>query len=157
MVDLINLLAGPVRIKTVGKKVYDFSDTDPSIPVWLEGGDGEQIHILCNSSIDYSLFELQFVFQKGLISIEDGGLFWRIRTPGESGLFKGYRSLDRGMEKKGMYLSVMSKAVENLYEAIVFERPILSPGDNALEIQMICEAIMNKATSNESKKGNLND
>jgi predicted dehydrogenase len=141
MIDLLHLLIGGMKIVKVGKPVEDFFQSDPAVPVWLEGPIGLPIHIACGYAADYSIFEIQFVFSKGMLTMEDGGLFWRERRVIDSDTFKGYRVLNEGVRRAGKYPSAMKQSVDNIHRAITKGEPLISTGDSALLAQEICEKI----------------
>lgn len=145
MLDLLSLLVGPMNIVKVGKPVHDFFPDDPTIPVWLEGANGLPIHLACGHAKDYAIFELQFVFSLGVLTMEEGGMFWRERRAKDSSTFKGYRVLDEGGRRAGAYPSAMLHAIDNIYHAIYQGKPLASTGESALEVQRICERIKRQA------------
>ncbi len=141
MLDLLNLLIGPMEIVKVGKPVKDYSSEDPSIPVWLEGVEGLPIHLACGHAEDYSVFELQLVFSKGVLTMEEGGMFWRERRIIDSDTFKGYQRLDDGVRCAGEYPRSMLQAIDNIYNAIIDDAQIASTGKSALEAQRLSQQV----------------
>lgn len=141
MLDLLYLLFGPLEIVKVGKPISDFFPDDPTIPVWLESKDGLPIHLVCGHAGDFAFFELEIVFSGGVLTMEDGGFFWRERQVVENGVFKGYLSLEEGARRKGQYSLAMSAAVDNIYRAIMGGDLLASTGESALVAQRICSQI----------------
>jgi predicted dehydrogenase len=141
MIDLLHLLIGSMKIVKVGESVQDFFQNDLTVPVWLEGPKGVPINIACGYAADYSIFEIQFVFSRGMLTMEDGGLFWRERRVVDSNTFKGYRVLNEGVRRAGKYPSAMKQSVDNIYRAITKGEPLISSGDSALLAQQMCEKI----------------
>ncbi|MDX2478483.1 MAG: Gfo/Idh/MocA family oxidoreductase [Gammaproteobacteria bacterium] len=141
MVDLLNLLVGPVEVVQVGKPVQDYFSDDPTIPVWLEGNQGVPIHLICGHAEDYAVFELELIFSAGVLAMEEGGMYWRERRAIDSDIFKGYRMLDEGVRRPGGYLQSMLKAVDNIYRAINQGAPLASTGATALAAQKVCEKV----------------
>lgn len=141
MVDLLHLLLGPLRVIGVGTPVYDGFDDDPSVPVSLLTDTGIPVSLTCGHAHDYSLFELQIVTESGVISMEDGGLEWRVRRSIESPFFRNYRCLDSGSERvAGALRGAMLAAVHEVYRTAHGERALTSTGHNALAAIRICEA-----------------
>lgn len=145
MLDLLHLLVGRMEIVKVGKPIRDFSPDDPTVPVWLEGEGGLPVHLVCGHAEDYAIFELQMVFSQGVLTIEDGGLFWRERRAESSEAFKGYRMLDAGVRRAGGDASAMCGAVDNIYQAITRGDELASTGESALVTQRVCERIKQQA------------
>lgn len=145
MLDLLHFLVGPVSVVNVGKPVSDYLPNDPTIPVWLENEQGVSIHLACAHAEDYADFELQLIFSLGVLTMEEGGLYWRERRAVESATFKGYRKLDDGARYAGEYPHAMVKAIDNIYRAIIRDDVLVSSGESALLAQRMCEKIKQMA------------
>ncbi len=145
MVDLLHLLFGPLDVQVVGSPVYDGFPDDPSVAVTLATSDHIPVQLSCADARDYSIFELQIVAEKGVITMEDGGLLWRIRHVVESPTFLNYRSLDAGVRKVGSLPGATLAAVSEIYASLTSGRTISSSGENALRSQRVCEAIRDRA------------
>jgi len=141
MLDLLHWFVGPVKIINVGKPVQDFFFSDPTVPFWLESDQGVPVHIACAYAGDYAVFELQLVFSFGVLTMEEGGMFWRERHAVDSDTFKGYRKLEEGVRRPGEYPQAMLQAVDNIYRAITQGAPLASSGKSALAAQRVCEEI----------------
>jgi predicted dehydrogenase len=141
MLDLLHFLVGPCEIFKVGKPTVDFFSNDPTIPVWLEGLNGLPIYLACGHAEDYAIFELQMVFSQGVLTIEDGGFYWRERRVTNSEIFKGYRMLEGGIRKAGGNALAMREAVDNIYRTITQGDVLSSTGESALVVQRVCERI----------------
>lgn len=145
MLDLLHMLVGPMEISKVGKPIYDFFPNDPSVSVWLYGHEDLPVHLTCAHAGDFAVFELQLIFSHGILTMEDGGMFWRERRVKDSDIFKGYRTLSKGVRKNGQYSHAMLQAVNNIYQAITVGEPLASTGDSALSAQRVCEQIRAQA------------
>lgn len=141
MIDLLHLLVGPMRVVKVGKPVEDFFQDDPTVPVWLKNEQGIPIQLSCAHAADYAVFELQFIFSRGILTMEDGGLYWRERQIIDSDIYKGYRVLSEGVRRAGQYPRAMMQAVDNIYDAITKGTQLASTGETALQAQQMCEKI----------------
>jgi predicted dehydrogenase len=141
MLDLLGLFAGPLEVIKAGKPVEDYFADDPSVPAWLEGGHGLPIHLVCGHAADYALFEIQFIFSRGVLTMEDGGMHWRERRAVDSDTFKGYRNLDAGVRHAGKYPHAMLQAVDNIYRSINNGEALASTGESALAAQRLCGQI----------------
>jgi predicted dehydrogenase len=141
LLNLLQFLVGSLEIIQVGKPVFDFFPEDPTVPFLLEGANDVPVNIVCGHAEDYSIFELQLFFSKGVLSMEGGGLFWRERWTESSQVFKGYRTVDGGTQKNGGYSLAMVGALDNIYQVIKSGHILYSTGESALNIQSICERI----------------
>lgn len=145
MLDLLLLLVGPMDIVKVGKPIHDCFPNDPTIPVWLEGPRGVPVHLVCGHAKDYAVFELQLIFSHGVLTMEEGGMFWRERHALDSEIFKGYRMLEEGVRRAGGYPRAMLRAVDNIFHAVNQGDLLASTGESALAAQRICEQINQQA------------
>ena len=141
MLDLLHFLVGPVHILKVGKPFNDYLFNDPTIPVLMESEQGVSIHLACANAEDYAEFELQLIFSLGILSLEEGGLYWRERLVGESASFKNYRVLGNGKRYMGECSESMLKAIDNIYRAVTSNEVLISSGDTAILAQRMCEKI----------------
>ena len=145
LVDLFQQLLGPLKVKGVGQPINDFWETDPTVPAILLAEGGQMVTLNAAHATDYSLFELQLVMERGVITMEDGGMTWRVREPVESVHFSGYRTLIQSQCYEGGYLQTMSRAVANIHEAICSGEPLVSTGVTAYQAQRICADILEMA------------
>ena len=145
MVDLLHQLLGPLTLLDAGLAVADFWPDDPTVPALLQTETGVPVHLNTAHAGDGALFELQLVCEKAVITMEDGGLQWRLRRVKDSPHFAGYRVLDAGEQREGDYLKATSQAVDNLYQHLSGGAPLASTGHSALAAQRLCEQIRRKA------------
>jgi predicted dehydrogenase len=145
MVDLLHMLLGPIRLIAAGRPVWDFWDDDPSVPALLQSDNGVPIHLAVGHSSDYALFELMLITERGEITMCGGGQTWTVRTPRDSAVFAGYRTLGDQETSEGGYDHAMLKAVANIADALVSDAKLASTGGNALAAQHMCESIRSAA------------
>jgi len=150
MIDLLQCLVGPLQVQTVGKAIYDHWTEDPSIDCVLRTESGAPVHINVADARDYAIFELQIITEKGVISIEDGGSTWRLRKAQPSTDLDGYQFLNQGETTHQLQSDAMTNAVANIWEALAYNKPLLSDGSNALKAQLVCEQIKQMAMPKNS-------
>ena len=141
MLDLLHLILGSLELVKAGQPVDDYLPDDPSVPVWLQGAGHCPIQLSCGNASDFALFELQFIFSSAVVSMENGGMFWRERLPIDSEEFKGFRVLDEGSRKTGGYSKAMLRACNNIFEFVSHGNSLMSTGETALVSQQLCERI----------------
>jgi len=143
LIDLLINLFGAIELCWVGSPVYDYdNNNDPTIPFSLKTKSGVFAMVSCANANDYSFFELQFVFSKGVLLMQDGGLKWQKLSPINSQLFNGYKVLDRPPSFLGGYQNAMAMAVDNIYSFLVEKQPLLSDGANSIKVQQLCNQIL---------------
>jgi len=145
MLDLLLGLFGPLRIASVGNAVADFFPDDPTVDVTLHTEQGQPIQLNVAHAQDYTLFEMQIVTEKGVISMEDGGARWRFRHGKPSEQLAGYRFLNAGEWVAPLGSYVLTGAVANIFDALQSGIPLASNGSNALQAQALCEQIQQMA------------
>lgn len=145
LIDLLHCLVGPLELLHAGSPVHDFWPDDPSVPALLETTGGVPVTLNCSHAADYSLFELQLALEKGMVSMEDGGLRWRTRHAVASEQFAGYCALTAGESREGHYLQAMGNAAANIYDAVTSGAALASTGETALAAQRLCERIARAA------------
>lgn len=145
MVDLLHLLLGPVEPMAAGAGVWDFWPEDPSVPALLRTAQGVPVTLNVGHAADCSVFELQLVTEKAVITMEEGGLAWRVRPIVESPDFKGYRSLSAGERRAGEYAQAMGRAAANLHAAITQGEPLACSAASAQAAQAVCETLRRMA------------
>lgn len=152
MVDLLQLLLGPVQPLAAGLPLWDFWPEDPSVPALLQTADGVPVTLHLGHAADCAVFELQLVTERAVITMEDGGQAWRVRPVVESPSFKGYRSLAAGERRAGEYALAMRRAAANLHAAATQGQALASTADSARTAQAVCEALRRMALDRASAK-----
>jgi predicted dehydrogenase len=141
--DLLGLLLGPLSVQAAGRPIDDMWSDDPSVPAMLLARNGIPVSVSCGFAQDFALFELQIVFEAGIVSREDGGFSWRLRHVVDSETFQGYRGLDRGETVAGTLAQAMLGAVEEIHSSLTQGGAFSSTAENAIAAQRICETVMN--------------
>ena len=143
LIDLLYYLLSDLEIVATGDRIYDFNKNDPSLPVMLRSSNCNSINLIATNANDFSLFEIQFIFARTILTMKEGGLCWHLRTLKSSDVFAEYQVFDEGHEFKGEYPSVMVRAIDNIYQTLTSDEPLACTGDFALRAQNMCEAIVN--------------
>lgn len=144
LIDLLELLLGELTITSIGRATNDYLEDDPSISAVLETNDGVPINLVTGNAKDYSLFEIQFIFEKAMVTMQDGGASWYLRERAESNVYSGYFSLDSGKQELGAYAEVMENAIANIHGHLFESEALLSTAKNSLVAQRLCEDLRNR-------------
>ncbi len=146
MVDLILFLLGTVKVLGTGSPMYDYWPEDPSIAALLETQNNIPVTLNIANARDYAIFEMQFVLEKAVITMESGGMTWSHRTIIESLDFPGYRSPGSSSLQPGRYREAMVCAASNIYNVLTSkDAEIPSTGATALQAQTLCQEIRQQA------------
>lgn len=151
LVDMLHLLLGPLEVQWAGPPVHDFWPQDPSVPAHLLACGSIPVHLGVSHAADYALFELQIVTQAGIVAMEEGGLWWRVRKAAPSSRFTGYHTIDGGQRIAGEYEQAMAGAVANLHAHLLTVAPLSSTGQTALLAQQVCEIIRHAAPAEDAQ------
>jgi predicted dehydrogenase len=151
MVDLLLRLVGPMELAATAGLRHDFWHDDPTVAaLLLTRNGGAPVYLNPADARDYAFFELELVCENGVVRMESGGMGWRIREAMASGQFKGYKTLGQAVEREGLYPQAMSRAVSDIHSHLAEGRAIISSGEEALEVQRLCEGILEAAMSSHA-------
>lgn len=145
LLDFLNYLLGELEIVACFSPLNDFFEDDPSISALLRSKHNTPVHLVTAHAKDYSFFECQFVFSSGVLSMQEGGMYWLHRSTKESERFTDYIIVDKGIYKKGALDYSFSHAVDNIYNAVCKDAVLNSDGHSALRVQVLCETLLKKA------------
>ena len=151
LVDLVQMLLGPLELVAAGAPIDDHWPDDPTVPALLHSRSGVPVTLNPAHAADYAVFELQLFTERGLVAMEDGGAGWRIRRIVASPHFKGYAVLDGGQRASGEYHASMLAAVTNVHEALTRNAPLARTGETSLAAQRLCERIGREAAACASR------
>lgn len=141
LLDILLYLFEDLEIIAVGEKDIDYNKRDPTIGALLKTRDQKLVHIVTGNAKDFSFFELQFVFELGVLVMYRGGQSWGWRDISTSERFDSYLELNDEKLLAGTYDLAMSKAIENIYDFLMFRKSIKSTVETALKAQQFCEQI----------------
>ncbi len=141
LVDLLQMLLGPLELVAAGAPLFDHWPDDPSVPALLQTRLGTPVTINAAHAADYAIFELQLFTERGTIAMEEGGSGWRVRRVVGSAHFKGYTVLDNGQRVAGEYNASTLAAVGNIHDALTRGAELASTGETALAAQRLCDEI----------------
>ncbi|MFJ9450924.1 Gfo/Idh/MocA family protein [Herbaspirillum sp. NPDC101397] len=150
MIDLLHLLLGPLHVLAAGAPIVDMWKDDPSIPAFLMTENAVPVFLNCGYAQDYALFELEIVTEHGVLTMEDGGLAWRIRRTVDSPTFNGYKNLNHGSYSPGDLQAATLAAVREIHQVLTQGGTLSSSGENALAAQRVCESIRTMANRSQN-------
>jgi len=145
--DLFQMIFGQLNVISVGRPLLDGRACDPSFPIFFESNSGIPIMLNVGDSLNYSLFEMQIICDHGIISMEKGGLSWRIRYPKVSSNFRGYKALEDEKMVMGTLGDAMYAAISEIYMHLNRGEKLSSSFANALAVEEMCEYISNLVKS----------
>lgn len=145
-IDLLHFLLGEtLRIDTVLSSHLDGVPQDPSVSAVLRGSRGTEVHLVALDGRDFAAFEIQLAFAGGIISIEQGGLYVRLRHAKASEHFSGARVAELGESRATGYGTGLVEALSDVARAIETGSSPASCGASALEAIRITAALRDAA------------
>jgi predicted dehydrogenase len=142
MIDLLQLLLGPLALDKVLHQREDFSATDPTVDAALRTKQGVPVYLIGDDSQRYARFELSIACEGGVVEIEDSGFRIRRRAVGPHRYFPRVQHLDEGTTEATGLPRAMANAVDNLYAAVTCGEPLRSDGQNAIAAHTLCDEIL---------------
>lgn len=133
MTNLIDLLVGKIEKTEILEQFNDFFENDPTKTVILNLKNNKKIIMQGINCNDFTIFELDLVFQKSRIRILDGGQKIELYEVKENEKYKGYRNL---VLKETINTGIdfaMLNAVENIYQHLKNNAPLKSTVEQAYE------------------------
>jgi predicted dehydrogenase len=141
LIDFLRYMIGEIKETTTFNYDFDFYKDDPSISAivkFQKGGTFTMSNIPCGN---YTIFEIELLFEKARIRIIDSGFKIEIDEVLNNSLFKGYRNLVKRAEINTSLGNAMENAVINIYNNLSFDEELkctLEDGYRALEV---CEKL----------------
>lgn len=141
LIDFLRYIIGEIKETKTFNYDFDFYKDDPTISGILKfqnGGVFTMNSISCNN---YTIFEIELLFEKARIRIIDAGFKIEIYEVANNSLFKGYRKLVKKDEINTSLGNAMENAVINIYNSLSFNEKLkctLEDGYRALEV---CEKL----------------
>lgn len=145
MIDLLVQLLGKVQQINALHTIVDHNPDDPCVDAFLIMGDGVRVHLVVGDARDYPIFELMLVTEKGVVSIEQGGLTIRQRPAIDSPLFAGHRVIEDRPSQPGGAEAAMMAAITNIHDHITSGTPLASTGVTALASEQVCNELASAA------------
>ena len=145
LLDLLLYLGFTIRrIVSQSPRFIDYKKNDPSPSFMLTVNNKNPISIYAISSRQYSIFEIDLLFEKGRVRILDSGLYIEEYKIKSDPTFKVYKSLRLEQATKTSINRALYFTVNNLYGIITGKEDALCTIKDALVTQKVCEKIQNQ-------------
>lgn len=137
LIDTLRYLFGEIDEIMALSGRFDWNKNDPTIDAFFRFDNGIHAHILGGDERRYSIFEIDILFEKARICLEEFGNKMVIYRPAANKRLHGYNELKPAgsyeLNKCGI-----SNAVTNLINAIDGKDELICSGKHALATQKIC-------------------
>lgn len=141
-IDLLMFLLGPLRPIAVTEIIHDYRREDPTLSARLETSEARPVYLIgCDSRMHFP-FEVDIIFEKGRVTVEDLGYRLRRRRLRPHPLFLHQVVLDDGVWVNTELPNALPNAVTALHDHLNEGTPFVSDGISALATEEICGALM---------------
>ena len=147
VLNLIEYLFGTVKSFKVLREIEDYQNQyeDKTIDAWLETDKCSSIHLLGANEKNYSIIEMDILFEKSRINFNQFGLKVTQQSVRKDPVFEGYSDLgDKQTEETQLHLAIQ-KYIDNGIDALSEGIPLISSGRSALKSEEVCYNILAKS------------
>lgn len=137
--NLARMFLGEMTAHSVVDSVDDYNENDPTLSGIVSVDKGGYIFLAGGDARHFISTELTLNFTKGRIAIQRMGLVVRLRRPEDNPLYEGYRWLGPAMEKETGFARAMVCAVDNIYNHLENQVPLVCRGEDALAVQRLAQ------------------
>ncbi|AJH01337.1 hypothetical protein LF65_04808 [Clostridium beijerinckii] len=141
LIDLLRYLIGEIKgFKVLGHS-FDFYEDDPSVSAILDfenGGNFIMQNVPCSN---YTIFELELLFQHRRIKIVDSGFKIEEYTILDSKVFKGYKNLSKEKEYETELNKAMLNSVRSIYNNLSNDEELKCTLEDGYKDMSVCEGL----------------
>lgn len=141
LIDLLRYLIGELKSSDSYGRIIDYDARDPSISAILSFKNGGKFLLQAVDSRLYSIFEIDLLFEKGRININDALFEARISGVGTNKTFKGFRNLKLKEKLKLSQNKGLSFVADNIYQFLTMGAKLNCESREALKSLKFCEKV----------------
>ncbi|MDR5586528.1 MULTISPECIES: Gfo/Idh/MocA family oxidoreductase [Clostridium] len=141
LIDLLRYLIGEIKDFKVINHSYDFYDDDPSVSAVLNFENGGDFVMQNIPYYNYTIFELELLFEKKRIKIIDSGFKIQEYSVSDSKVFSGYKNLFKEKEYETELNKAMLNAVTNIYNNLIYNEKLNCVLEDGYKDMEICERL----------------
>lgn len=141
LVDLLRNFIGELKEADSYGAIFDYDAKDPSVSAILSFKNGGKFLLQAVDGRLYTVFEIDLLFEKGRISINDALFEIKIYGFSSNKIFKGFRNFKlkekiKTSQNKGLYL-----VTENIYQSLTSGKKLDCEGRDVLKSVQFCENV----------------
>lgn len=142
LLDLLDMLLGPLDHRATGRRFVDYAEDDPTCDALLSACDGTvSIMLQGTPQTACETFELTVQTEMAQIRFEQGGQRVRLRKPVADTLFAFNAVLGAGRALRSTYADAFDAAVANVAAHLSRGEPGRSTARTALRTMVLCDRI----------------
>ncbi|OVE70737.1 hypothetical protein CCS79_01825 [Clostridium diolis] len=141
LIDLLRYLISEIKDFKILSHSFDFYDDDPSVSAILNfenGGNFVMQNVPCSN---YTIFEMELLFQYKRIKIVDSGFKIEIYDVLDSEVFAGYKNLYKVKEYETELNKAMLNSVINIYNNLNNDEELKCTLEDGYKDMSICEKL----------------
>jgi predicted dehydrogenase len=145
MIDMIQMLAGPVRFDRLIASRSGHTSEDPLCDAVVTTPDGVPITLLGVDAGSTGVFELQLVFKNTVVALEDFSRHIRIRRATPEPLTPGRNRIENSNAMETQWSEALTHAFAEFHDAVRDGTSLSSDSINAVSAETVCAAIRDAA------------
>lgn len=144
MIDFLRYMIGEVKEFQYISSEFDYFEDDPSVSSVLTFKGNRRFYMQHVDCSKYTIFELDFLFEKVRIRIIDLGLKVEIYEVRESKTFSGYKNLVKVNEEVTSMGKALYHGIENIYNHLSYGEKIKCSINDGYKVLKICTELQTK-------------
>lgn len=142
IIDLVRYLIGDIASVVTYERVIDYSKSDPNVSAHLRFKKGGQFSLENISSKKYTLFEVDLLFEKGRIRIDDVDYFMQFYQIKRHSLFQKFFVLKNTQTIKTEQQKAATYVAHAIYKSLTQKKSYLCSPKDALKNMEICQKLL---------------
>jgi predicted dehydrogenase len=138
MIHLLHYFFQDVKYSHTVTREVDYYDSDPSLSAVFTISGSKPFFLQYVNCRHYTIFEVDFMFEKARIKITDTGFKTEEYAIEESTVFSGYRFIEKTPEKNTLLTISLYLSADNIYNHLSYGEPLKCTIQDALSIMKIC-------------------
>lgn len=139
-IDLLRFLLGKIDQIVVHSHFIDYDQNDRISDCWFKQELCPSTHLIAARENSYSIFEYDFVFEKGRLRFDNFGFRYHFSAVQNDPLFSGYSALTEPVTGNTGLATALSNCLQNGLE-FLSGGSLICPGVDALKTQEVCYKI----------------
>jgi predicted dehydrogenase len=141
LIDFLRYMIGEIQTTKTFNFNYDFYKDDPSVSALLTFDNGGYFTMLNVPCTNFTIFELELVFEKKRIKILDSGFKLELYEVMDSEIFNGYKNLIKIEECNTELGSAIENAVINIYKYLNYGEELRCTLEDGYAVMVVCEKL----------------
>lgn len=124
MLDFLRFFIGEIKKLTIAKTIEEYYPDDLNADALIEFNNGGTFNMLSTDSRNYTIFEMDLLFEKGRVRILNSGFDIEIYETKEDSLYQGYYNLSLISKITTSLDRSIYSAAENIFQFLSNQSPL---------------------------------